>query len=1021
MVTRLAHAPVLADGRQIVEIGNLRGGDRGAGAPVDLNPADVDEGERTDDAANGVVANGGLNHNLQLLPCTVFGDGERVEDLVLPGNTPVTIDWRDEAVGSVRSGFTATGWLAQEAGQLECFTISRDQGRTNADRADEYPRHVRLVISWSMRPGDDEVRVITEAGNVFVVRGGLQRALELANERKQVFMSRTGILNQRGQYLDWTRVNNTEGALKLSVRRGKIHAADLTPAVEVVLAEFGTTIVFDMLSFVSECARQRITPCRTGQEALDLALQWARTKFMGPWVTTLADFDAARRFWTHPLDCGETWIAPVVRRFAVANVVMHEEEEEDEAVVIDDSEEEEEDDEAVVIDDSEEEEEDDEAVVIDDSEEEEEDDVVVMDDAQRHAAAPAAPVPAPAPAPAAPGTVNLNYFDSQTPVCVKRASQPATAPPEVVAMHTVRPGDSVPIGENQWEVVEESMTRPCAAGGLVELVPTGLDDLPAGNDRYAAGGFAMEAAAGAAILTSSPPFQVLRNEDLEGVDAETRASRRTLLYTKDGRRMTKETVEGNPDAGLVNKEDACKRALERAGRTDGATVQKRPKRNVWFVFDREGKELHKVPFGTRAHSAYKVQLHGNLQPALERKRRDHVKILERNLAEAKRDEDEEAARMALVGRIHAANVPKGDEAVRHALYQDRDVSETATFASGDPRFHSRLSVAPLVASAPILVGLLNGNHETFDNLIARLAPNRDAPFTELVAWAVGFWLGDGTRNVCQFSVAHAERENIMPRLERLAGQTRCRLYTHTAPGENVSSVSLRTLIHGGYNLFEHILRSLQLYTDKNVTFSCAVLMRQSSIRVRFAVSAGLIDSDGSGGDFANHDDVLSFTQSVNPDTPAETHDAIVSLCACVAQSLGFDVRVSSQWIRHAPPAHDEAGRTIRGVPSDELWERAGRRRIMRRTVLISGPSMHRLPVVNRDKLVADRRLDDVENHPGASGYLKFSNFNAPDNANVTGLRVRNSRGFFLANGFYCLTERGWNGFDLVRPLVDLTR
>ena len=1000
MVTRLAHAPVLADGRQIVEIGNLRGGDRGEGVPVDLNPADVDEGERTDDAANGVVANGGVNHNQQL-PCKVFGDGARVEDLVLPGNTPVTIDWRDEAVGSVRSGFTATGWLAQEAGHLECFTISRDQGRTNADRADEYPRHVRLVISWSMRPGDDEVRVIIEAGNVFVVRGGLQRALELANERKQVFMRRTGIRNQRGQYLDWTRVNNTEGALKLSVRRGKIHAADLTPAVEVVLAEFGTTIVFDMLSFVSECARQRITPCRTGQEALDLALQWARTKFMGPWVTTLADFDAARRFWTHPLDCGETWIAPVVRRFAVANVVMHEEEEEDEAVVID-SEEEEEDDEAVVIDDSE--------------EEEEEEDVVVMDDAQRRAAA--APAAA---APAAPGTVNLNYFDSQTPVCVKRASQPAAAPPEVVAMHTVRPGDSVPIGENQWEVVEESLTRPCAAGGLVELVPTGLDDLPAGNNRYAAGGFAVEAAAGAVILTSSPPFQVLRNEDLEGVDAETRATRRTLLYTVDGRRLTKETIEGNPDAGLVDKEDARKRALERAGRTHGATVQKRPKRNVFDVVV-EDVVRHKVPFGTRAHSAYNVQLHGdNLQPALERKRRDHVKILERNLEEAKRDEDAEAARMALVGRIHAENVPKGDEAVRHALYQDRDVSETATFASGDPRFHSRLSVAPLVASTPILVGLLNGNHETFDNLIARLAPNRDAAFTELVAWAVGYWLGDGTRNVCQFAVAHAERENIMPRLERLAEQTGCRLYTHTAPGENVSSVSLRTLIHGGYNLFENILRSLQLYTDKNVTFSCAVVMRQSSIRVRFAVLAGLIDSDGSGGDFANHDDVLSFTQSVNPDTPAETHDAIVSLCACVAQSLGFDVRVSSQWTRYAPPAHGEAGRTIRGVPSDELWERAGRRRIMRRTVLISGPSMHRLPVVNRDKLVADRRFDGAHDHPGASGYLTFANVNAPDNANVTGLRVRNSRGFFLANGFYCLTERGWNGFDLVRPLVDLTR
>jgi hypothetical protein len=959
MSTRLAHAPVLADGRQIVEIGALGDGDRGEGAPVDLNPADVDAGgSRLDraDEANGVEAVNGGNESF---PCKLFGNGERVEELRLPGTTVVTVEWRDEAIGQIHAGHLAPGWLAQARGQVEVLTIDAQQGRTNANRADEYPRHRRQVFHWSARPGNDEARVVTEPGQVFVVDGGMERARALANQRKQTFMSRAGIRNQHSDLLDWTRVNTVAGGLKLNVRKSKISPADLTPEVEVVLAEFGTTIIYDRLAFTSACARHTITPCRTGEEAVELARQWARARCEGTWTTTLADFDAARRLWTHVLDRGETWIAPVVRRFAVAN-----------------------------------------AVVVDEEEEE-------APQAQRRA------VPATAAAPAVNG--NLNHYASELPVCVKRASQPAAAPPEVVAMHTVRPGDSVPIGENQWEVVEEALTRPCAAGGLVELVPTGLDDLPAGNDRYAAGGFAMEAAAGAAILTSSPPFQVLRNEDLQGVDAETRATRRTLLYTVDGRRLTKETIEGNPDATLVNKEEALERAQERARRTDGATVEKRPRQDIFFVVDREGKDLHKVPFGTRAFSAFSVELHGNLQPILEQKRRDHVKILELSLEEAKRDEDAEAMRMQRVGEIHARNVPNGDEAVRQALYDDADVTETATFGSGDPRMHSRLSVAPLVSSTPILVGLVNGNQETFDNLIVRLAPNRDAAFAELVAWAVGLWLGDGTRNSCQFAVAHAERENILPRLARLAEQTACRLAINAVPDKNVSTVSLRTLIHGGYNLFRIILTELTIFAAKRVSFDCVLLMRRSSERVRLAVLAGLLDSDGWGGDFVGHDDVLQLSQQVNPDTPAETHDTIVALCACVAQSLGFDVRVSSQWARHAPPAHDEAGRTIRGVPPDELWERAGRRRVMRRTVSIAGPATHRLPLVNRDKLVADRRFDGAHDHPGASGYLKFENVNAPDNANVTGLRVRNSRGFFLANGFYALTERGWNGFDLVRP------
>jgi len=984
MSARLAHAPVLTDGRQIVEIGALSGGDRGGeGAPVDLNPADVDDGgPRLDraDEANGVES----------FPCKVFGNGERVEELRLPGTTVVTVEWRDEAIGQIHAGHLAPGWLAQARGQVEVLTIDAQQGRTNADRADEYPRHRRQVFPWCARPGNDEVRVVTEPGQVFVVDGGMERARSLCDDRVTNFQRRAGILARDGEVLNWARVDPTTGGFRLTVRRYKLSGRNLTAEVELVVQEFGTTVIYDVCAFSSACARHAITPCRTGEEAVELARQWARARCEGTWTTTLADFDAARRLWTHVLDRGETWIAPVVRRFAVANaVVLDEEEEEDEVVVIDDDEGE------------------DDVIVIDDEEEEEEE----APQAQRRVATATA-----AAATAVDGNGNLNHYASELPVCVKRASQPATAPPEVVAMHTVRPGDSVPIGENQWEVVEQALTRPCAAGGLVELVPTDLDDLPAGNPvRYAAGGFAMEAAAGAAILTSSPPFQVLRNEDLEGVDAETRATRRTLLYTVDGRRLTKETIEGNPDATLVNEEEARERAQERARRTDGATVEKRPRQNIWFVFDREGKELHKVPFGTRAFSAFSVQLHGNVQPVLEQKRRDHVKILERNLEEAKRDEDAEAARMARVGQIHAANVPYGDEAVQQALYNDADVTETATFGSGDPRMHSRLSVAPLVSSTPILVGLVNGNQETFDNVIVRLAPNRDAAFTELVAWAVGFWLGDGTRNSCQFAVADAERENILPRLARLAEQTACRLAINAVPGENVSAVSLRTLIHGGFNLFEHILRSLRVLADKQVAYDCVVLMRRSSERVRLAVLAGLLDSDGWGGDFVGHDDVLQLSQQVNPDTPAETHDTIVALCACVAQSLGFDVRVSSHWVRHAPPAHDEAGRTIRGVLADELWELAGRRRVMKRTVSIAGPATHRLPLVNRDKLVADRRFDGAHDHPGASGYLTFANVNAPDNANVTGLRVRNSRGFLLANGFYALTERGWNGFDLVRP------
>lgn len=136
MSTRLAHAPVLTDGRQIVEIGALGDGDRDEGAPVDLTPADAEE----------VREEGGRR---RLLRCKV-SDGATVEDVFLSGNSVVTVEWRDEAIGQINAGHLAPGWLAQEAGHVLVRTVTpnlRNEALRNVD--DRYPRHVRRTFAWS--------------------------------------------------------------------------------------------------------------------------------------------------------------------------------------------------------------------------------------------------------------------------------------------------------------------------------------------------------------------------------------------------------------------------------------------------------------------------------------------------------------------------------------------------------------------------------------------------------------------------------------------------------------------------------------------------------------------------------------------------------------------------------------------------------------------------------------------------------------------------------------------------------
>jgi hypothetical protein len=133
---------------------------------------------------------------------------------------------------------------------------------------------------------------------------------------------------------------------------------------------------------------------------------------------------------------------------------------------------------------------------------------------------------------------------------------------------------------------------------------------------------------------------------------------------------------------------------------------------------------------------------------------------------------------------------------------------------------------------------------TLADVVARCFGPAAAPAVELVAWVVGLWLGDGAVKSPRFSVATAERQFILPRLEAFAAAAGLAVVARAEPDAAVLKVGLCRKDCRRRNALVDLLDALGVLADKKVSDETAAMFMRGSGAERRHLIAGLVDSDG---------------------------------------------------------------------------------------------------------------------------------------------------------------------------------
>jgi hypothetical protein len=585
----------------------------------------------------------------------------------------------------------------------------------------------------------------------------------------------------------------------------------------------------------------------------------------------------------------------------------------------------------------------------------------------------------------------MNFFLTTNQVIRRRHDQGRHIYEEV-ELSDVMIGDSicVGVGVNDFDEVTEVSHRQ-AASPLMEIAPIGFDnDIPTVQERFALGGYAIEAAKEASVSHVQPAMYVGAENvvgRIAGVQRETTTKVRvsTLVQTRQ-----ETTVRFHLDSHLREEEDALERAQQLAGVEQQATrnlylVERPDRKKVFNIVSEAGLVIHSIPYGKRAFGHHGSEFQRTRESRIEAigaiRQSYHVPCLKFSLQECARRQELSDNRWAITAQ---RLLEDGEDDVQD-LHLDGE--EGILLLDGDYRFSFDLSEVTAIPTIPSFV-------LTDDLIDLMIHYDVDVDDAAIISWGIGFWLGDGFSNRTAFAVGDSEAGELVPRLQELALAVGAQL--RNVRRDNNHAVST-WILDPPDNIFRRLLRGLGCYADKNLTFKSAAMIVQSSPNLRRHFLAGLIDSDGTSSG-APQDDLFVLGQSMRADNAAASHKRILTVASAVAGSLGFDSRLARVLDRLAIPIMDENYNYIPNIPREEIWNEQGRRRVPFGRLLFASANNEAIPVVLGDKTPPSRNFE-AGDHPGSSGWWRW--VKAGETASrVTGIRLRRSNSFFFSNGWH---------------------
>ncbi|KAJ1958135.1 hypothetical protein EC988_000470 [Linderina pennispora] len=166
---------------------------------------------------------------------------------------------------------------------------------------------------------------------------------------------------------------------------------------------------------------------------------------------------------------------------------------------------------------------------------------------------------------------------------------------------------------------------------------------------------------------------------------------------------------------------------------------------------------------------------------------------------------------------------------------------------------------------------------------------------EEVAWAIGFWLGDGWAKTPNFTV-HIKKTEILAKIRAVAANMGMTFLEYKHPNKNCTIAVIsaydakRSQDTPCYrpmrpNPFMNLLRTLDIYDNKRIPFA----LRNQPASVRCAIVAGMIDSDG-----CFHDGQFELTQT------KQGHTQLFKDFVWLLRSLGFRCHVNEKYGKKDP-------------------------------------------------------------------------------------------------------------------------
>jgi hypothetical protein len=546
-----------------------------------------------------------------------------------------------------------------------------------------------------------------------------------------------------------------------------------------------------------------------------------------------------------------------------------------------------------------------------------------------------------------------------------------------------------------FDEVVEAETR-AAAGQLFGMLLTGFEaEVDDYDELFACVGFEIEHNPNARVVHVQPSMYVgeevavydVRGQNLPMQHRQAKTVVR--ISTRRGVRMQK-SVFFHPQGGEETRSHEDARILAERFRADGFDVQ-RNRGQIFQIVNNQGEVVADVPFGTRTHSWYGIPW------ALTRDERfAHIN--------AHRAEHVPHRVVSLADSIQTQRLK--DEAWERAI-------DLAQHEDAVPAVHRVLRAPEIKQDDYRVCGQvpqgLGTTKSTFPEELVIVDAMREAGIgnVEFCFWVFGFWLGDGFSGRTAFAVGDDEAAVLDVRLARIARDLGCDLVTYRNPHNNdaVSTKSFRP----AENALRRFLRAIGTFENKNISVEVAAALLKSPACLRRFWLAGLIDADGSCSDFVESD-VYCLNQSLRQVGAAATHHKILTVAAAVATSLGFDSRLGRHLAYDANPMRDEAGRYLRGAPRQDRFDAQGRGRFPMGVLLLGADGDDvELPVALRRK-VPRPRIFEGGDHTAASGYWRWAPREGAG-CQVTGIRLRESAGFFFSSGWYAKCLRTGAGAD----------